>query len=382
MHDDIITERSSEFDREMRRRLWMTMFSWDRAMGMVLSRPFLIAQEKCTLPSVNLEFDPAYPDIPSPVTQVKLQYQLLESISKVLPLSSRNVSCDAALAAKTKIDTWALDLPAVFQLRDPDTRYNSTHKFLARHRLQTLCIGYATASSILKPYLILSDPALSLFETHKRVELRLAAIDTCLKLMEIAKGLFDMFIPNSPKYFQVIFVPFDTAAVLCSAVIHDKDNSLPRRAEILQAIGTALAMIRVMRPLTKTGTIIWDVLSVLILKMHLTAEEAMSVDPDSMILTKERRPAKRVALQSETPPSLAEMQIPAFMPSPEATSSSSENTPEFDWQFNPTEALDGTTMNLSEIDLDILDPLWGWDDVNLSSEDSFTSAFKGRAPIF
>jgi hypothetical protein len=351
-------------------------------MGMVLSRPFLIAQEKCTLPSVNLEFDPAYPDVPSPFTHVRLQYELLESIFKVLPLTSKSVSCDAALAAKTKVDSWALNLPAVYQLRNPDTRFNSTHKFLDRHRLQLLCVGYAMAISFLKPFLILADPALSLFETHKRVELRLAAVDTCLKLMEIARDLFNMFIPSSPKYCIVILVPFDTAALLCSAVIHDTDGSLPRRAEVLQAIGNAVEMIRAMKSITKTGTIVWNVLSTLVPKMLLKSEEAMVVDPDGIIFSKKGRSMKRVALSSETSPGPALVQSSQVTSSSKTTISSSDNTPEFDWLFDPAQVLDGTSSNLSDIDLNILDPLWGWDDANLSLEDPLPNSFQSRAPIF
>ncbi|KAK9455156.1 fungal-specific transcription factor domain-containing protein [Dipodascopsis uninucleata] len=61
------TEEPNEppsYEREMRRRLWWTLYYWDRSMGATLSRPLMIIDEACTTPlPLDLSDECLYPTI-------------------------------------------------------------------------------------------------------------------------------------------------------------------------------------------------------------------------------------------------------------------------------------------------------------------------------
>lgn len=63
---------------------------------------------------------------------------------------------------------------------------------------------------------------------------------------------------------MVAFCPFDNAALLCSLLIHDVDGTMiPRRSEVIYAIGQALHISQRLRGFTKMGDITWSILSAL-----------------------------------------------------------------------------------------------------------------------
>jgi hypothetical protein len=347
-----------------------------RRMGLTLSRPFLIVQTTCASPSCDLEYDPAYPDVPSPFTQIMLEYQLFESIFELLPLTNNPAAPTMAVNVKKRIDEWFSRLPAVFRECDPDTRFQSTHSYLVRHRLQILCSGYTTYISILKSTVsqIMNNPSPSPTEVHIAQQLRSATITAGLRLSEVSEALFAIFIPNSPKYFMVNSIPSETAAFFCSTLLQDKDNRVARRSEILQAIGKSLAMIGFMKSITKTGTIAWNALIALISKLSLTENERKLIDPEGNMFSKRRKPAKRVAQSNESGGSHQQVQASPlnFQPEMVDTSFSTASALDVDWQFGSVQALSSVSPTLGA-DFGLLDPIWSWDDVNFPPDDLSTT---------
>lgn len=78
--------------------------------------------------------------------------------------------------------------------------------------------------------------------------------------MDVSHRLFDHVYPINAKFHLVTFLLFDTAAFLCSAMIHDKDRSLPQRDIILQKVSLACSLMRRLAQVTKTGAICYPVL--------------------------------------------------------------------------------------------------------------------------
>lgn len=347
-------------------------------MGMTLSRPFMIHDGQCSvgLPSVNLERDPAFPEVPSPIMQMTLSCQLLQSVTEVFEVGKKRPSFKSALACHDKVQAWISTFPPVYRTVDPDTSYDSKYPFLKRHRHQIHVMGYATIFSILKPFLTQNEVVLSPSEVEQLETLRYAAVDYGIKLMDTAQNLFDLFIPTgNTKYFVVCFVPFDVATLFIAAILHDKDRVLPRRAEILQTIGNGIRMTWTLRPITKTGSIAWTVLVKLIPKLDLNDEERLLVDPEGRVL-KQRKSTKRVALgkatQKKMPPSPpgqqslpSEQQTQKTLLTPE--SSNPGDTPEYDCQFDPFQEVDA--IPFSDFDFGDLGPVWDWEELNLPVDD-------------
>jgi hypothetical protein len=378
MHDEKMSESVSEFEREIRRRVWCILYVWDRSMGMILARPFMIHDRDCSvgLPSVNLERDPACPEVPSPIMQMTVSCQLLQSVTEVIELTKKRPSFNSALACNSRVQTWFSNLSPIYRTENPDQSYDSKHPFLKRHRHQILIMGYTTIFSILKPFLTQNDTVTSPYEVEALETLRQATVDYGIKLMDISKGLFDLFIPTgNTKYFVVCFVPFDTATLFIAALLRDKDRTLPRRPEILQAIAKGIAMLWILRPITKTGSIAWGVLSKLILTLDLDDKERSLIDPDGIIL-KQRRPTKRIALgkgnKKALPPSPPGPQLAMPEEQPQKTlltpeSSTTGDTPEYDCQFDPFET--GDAALFEDFDFGDLGPVWDWENLNLPLDD-------------
>ncbi|KAF2418945.1 hypothetical protein EJ08DRAFT_654126 [Tothia fuscella] len=391
MHDDKLGKGMTEFDQEMRRRVWCILYDWDRSMGMVLARPFIIhdGQTSVPLPTVNLEHDPANPDVPSPIMQMTMGSQLLQSISGVLEFSRKRPSTTDGLACLKIVENWCSNLPPVYAIDHPDTSCDTKYPFLVRHRLQSHCICYATVFTILKPYLTEECTSSASDEIEAFESLRRATVDYGLKLMSKAQLLYNLFIPANPKYFFVVFLPFDTSTFFCSALLHDRETTLPRRSEIIQAIGKGISMLNVLRLITKTGPITWNVLARLVLALDISDKEAMLLDPEGLIL-KRKKSAKRVArgqrMERVQQPLSPEEQPSQSLLTPEFTASSNNGgTPEsdvipefgdeagfnngadFDWQFDPIPVLDAASF--TDIDFGEFASVWDWEDLNLPLED-------------
>lgn len=78
---------------------------------------------------------------------------------------------------------------------------------------------------------------------------------------------------------MVAFCPFDNAALLCSLLIHDIDGTIvPRRAEVICAIGQALHISHRLRGFTRLGDVTWSILSALKNRINLHPYERQLLD--------------------------------------------------------------------------------------------------------
>jgi hypothetical protein len=156
------------------------------------------------------------------------------------------------------IEEWLASLPPAYNVRDSYTQWDEEYRYVPLHRLQLHAVGYMTMFLPFKGCLTKTfSPNISDAENNHRE----TAADTALRLMEICHQLFNHVFPVNAKFHLMTFLTFDTAAFLCSAVIHDKNQSLPRREEIFQAIKLACSMMGKLARATKTGAICYPILT-------------------------------------------------------------------------------------------------------------------------
>ncbi|KIW02621.1 uncharacterized protein PV09_06066 [Verruconis gallopava] len=403
IHNEALWDGLTEFDCEIRRRLWTTLYIWDRFMGMMLSRPLLINDRYCSVkyPSVNLEYDPAYPDLPCPHKHMELQQRLCQAVIGDFDGSKPTISVDDALTVIRAVNRWLDTLHPVYRLVDTDTRYDATHKYLKLQRLQTVCMGYSSIVSALKTFLTQTNKPEPKLDSRMLQELQGIAIEKCLQLMDIAQQLADLYIPDFNKYFLIVFTPFDTSALLCSAIIHDTKRILPRRNDILKGIAQGLSLLRRLAHITKTGSVAESVITSLVFKFSLTQEEnaiLYSTAPS------ESPPAKRIASTANsytasepnsTPP------LPSLSPGDKNTTTSSESTPSVPMTTtqstpddptiiasatvpnsiaeggyaHPSFSTEMTVEQMANFDFGPLGPVFDWSHVNLFEENQHAFQF-------
>lgn len=245
-------------------------------MSLLLSRPPIINQSYCSfeLPNIQLESPATEDGPPSPVTHIAVQVELGRIIGRVPATMGGTFDNTQAEPLKSDIERWLASLPSAYQETDPDTQWDNEHLYVPLQRRQLHAIGYMTMLLPYKAYLTRTYDSKSTDVDRFRRE---TAIDIALHLMEVSQRLFDHVFPLNAKFHLVTFLIFDTGAYLCSAIIHDKDRTLPRRDKIIQAIGLACSLMGKLAPITKTGAICYRVLSRLAKSLLTSANKAASL---------------------------------------------------------------------------------------------------------
>jgi hypothetical protein len=250
-------------------------------MSVMLSRPLIINHSCCSLEMPNLQLESAPgtdPDLPSPIAHMALQAQLAQTLSKIPGVTDNILPAEQVVTVRQEIEKWFASFPPAYKITDPDTQWDKKYRYVPLQRCQMHASGYMILFHSLKPYLTRdADSNMSDMETS----LRAAAVDCSLKLLEAARRLFDGVFPVNAKFHFVIFLNFDTAATLCSAIFHDTNRSLPRRDKVIEAIRLLLNMMERLSHMTKMGAICYASLSKLVANLPLSSEERTLSDSAS-----------------------------------------------------------------------------------------------------
>ncbi|KAL2198921.1 fungal-specific transcription factor domain-containing protein [Corynascus similis CBS 632.67] len=313
LHQDSSSEGMSEYDREMRRRVWVILYLWDFALGSMLSRPFLVNHADCTvvMPTLTLEYNRDRPDQPSPFRHMNLHCQLCIDMAAQLggSLTSEEDKAKAARRMQEAVENWFEKLPAEYALKNPETRWDREFDWVVFQRRYLHLIAYMGLFSQLRPFLTRSS-ATPMSELES--SLRAAGVDAALGLMEVSWRLFENLVSVGAKFHYAIFCIFDAATVMCSAFVQDEARNLPQRETILEAIKKCLGMLAEVAPQSKTTAALYRILKGLLTKLPLSAREQNVIG-----LTK-RMKGERISPSSERTPASR------FPSSPSAQRPSSE----------------------------------------------------------
>ncbi|EAW07678.1 uncharacterized protein ACLA_023930 [Aspergillus clavatus NRRL 1] len=247
-------------------------------MSLMLSRPFIINSDYCSveMPNLRLETDGTQADLPSPIVPIALQCQLGRALTKIPGVIGGIVTPTQAVAVQQETEKWLAAFPPAFQLTDPDTRWDSDYNYIEVQRIQLHTIAYLVMLMPLKRCLTKSvDQGSASIEKS----LQPTAVGIALKLMEASRRLLDCMEPSNTNPHFAPFAMFDTAAILCSAVIHDRHRCLPQRERILRAIAIALDTLEHIGHSTKTAAIFFSVLTKLVNNLTLSPEEHTILQP-------------------------------------------------------------------------------------------------------
>jgi hypothetical protein len=251
---DANIEGLSEFDIEIRRRIWALLYIWDWQMGAWLGRPNLIDQKNLNfkLPNLRLDQSSSEPNLLSPFAHMALQASLGRRLNAIMrdAESVDSLSAHEILSIETELDKFIDELPAIFRLKDPDTSLDAEHPYFVFQRLQMHTVIYVTKLDFLKPFL---TRARDDKKTDRDDEFRQMGVDLALEVLSVARRLFDHEFPINAKFHMVVFSIFDTSTILCSAIIHDRERLLNRRDEITNAIDNSLDMLHQLSLATKLG---------------------------------------------------------------------------------------------------------------------------------
>ncbi|PHH65615.1 hypothetical protein CDD81_2050 [Ophiocordyceps australis] len=327
IHQESIAGPMTEFEREMRRRIWCILDTWDWQISALLSRPMIIDRTDCNvgLPSLKLE---GY--TPSPLLHMKLQSELITQLSGRFGLPKHVKSTAEVKEYQRIVESWMAKFPKTYAFENFDKTSDVQRPWIVLHRHYLCTMSYSMLLDPIRAYL--AKPMTRDSPTEE-LEIRSDGIGYSLKLMGALYGFFNHVYPRDAKFHFVLFCIFDTAAVLCSALIHDQDGTIPRRNDILHAIEEAVAMLKRLKFATKTAKTSYEILLRVSQRVMIAGPPMTTATPQPVVQAspgvRKRAKVRDLALTppnvNSAPSALADNMTPQVMSS--STVPSSHDSP-------------------------------------------------------
>lgn len=335
-------------------------------MFILLSRPLIInqADPPFELPSMQLESHTTGDNgPPSPFLHIAMQCELGRIVTKVPLATGGTFRATDPEAIHADMERWLASLPPVYRETDPDTQWDDERTYVPLQRRILHAIGYMTMLVPFKAFLAKTITGQS-NKTDKAH--RATAVDVSLRLMEVSHRLSDHAFPLNAKFHIVTFLIFDTAAYLCSAMIHDKDHSLPQRDRVTQAIAFACSLMSKLATVTKTGAFCYPILTKLAKSLPASSKSTGQTDGDDGEISNSSTDisipssfSERVSpepFSSSLDPLATGMLVPASLEYPGPG-------------MEPPPIMD--MGDFSNLDVGQFDQIWDWRDLDLTLLPSF-----------
>lgn len=255
MHIEQPKDAISDYEREIHRRLWCICETWDWQISSGLARPKLIEREQCTigLPELTLEgYDPP------PLLHMKLQSKLTRQLAVRFNAPKNITSPEEIQEYKDMIVNWVDTFPPEYDFYKPDTSRDDVHPWIFPHRFYLYTMACILVTNPIRTYMV---KAYDWDSPTKEVEVRNVGVYYSLVLIQTLRKWVDRISTRDGRLHFIIFSIFDTAAMLCTAMLKDTAETLPRREEILESISHANLMLSRLMVISKTAKVSRDILN-------------------------------------------------------------------------------------------------------------------------
>lgn len=175
------------------------------------------------------------------------------------------------------IEAWMLTFPPEFYFENPDTSNETEYPWIALHRHYLHTTALSMALGPIRPFMAKRME----MSTTPEIELkwRSDGVNYALRLMTAVHNFYQYVWTRDTTFHFVPFCIFDTAALLCSSILHDGDGSIPRRNDILNAIDLALDSLRRLSTATNTAKTPFDILRRLAAKVKPAEIDGLTSGP-------------------------------------------------------------------------------------------------------
>jgi hypothetical protein len=247
-----------------------------------------------------------------------------------------------------EIENWQRTFPPHFRATTPDTSHDVKNPWLVLHRHYLHTTTYLMLVAPTKPYLSRSSPR-SAPEPEKHT--RATGIDYALLLMTSLQEYFGCVFPHDARFHFVLFAIFDTATLMCSALLHAEDGVLPRRDELCSAVSSALEMLRRITDVAESTAASYSILSRLCARV---------LPPDSKVARKKVKVAEDTTVMGpsdgmESTPNTAVYELPQVTEIASALPVTAGGMEAWGWGFS----------DMFDADIAQLDMPWDWPSLDL-----------------
>lgn len=245
----------SDFEREMRRRVWCILSTWDWQFASGLGRPTIIDHRDVDVPQPTLTLERLYP---SPLLHMKLQAEAVTILAERFG-APKNVQTPAEIQEYLRIlETWMRTFPPVYSTDNPDFSQDEAHPWAVSHRFYIHTMAYLMVLNPIRSYMAKTYTKSSPEEEHR---IREIGVYYCIKNLHTTSQWTEHVHHRDGRFHFIIFSLFDTASVLSAAIIKDENFSIPRRDEIIAGIEQAVVLIGRLNAISKTANTSFNILS-------------------------------------------------------------------------------------------------------------------------
>lgn len=244
-----------EFDREMRRRVWCVLSTWDWQFASGLGRPTIVDHRDVDVaqPTLTLEGHD-----PSPLLHMKLQAQAVAILASKFG-APRNVETPQQIQEYLRIlEDWMRTFPTVYSTENADHSRDATHPWAVSHRFYIHTMAYLMVLNPIRAYMARKYSRLS---NKEELRIREIGVHYALKNLETTSEWTSHVHHKDGRFHFIIFSLFDTATVLSATIIKDEDYSVPQRAKVIKAIDKAVDLLGTINRLSKTASTSYGLLS-------------------------------------------------------------------------------------------------------------------------
>lgn len=209
-----------------------------------------------TQPTVTLEgFDP------SPLLHMKLQSEIIAVLAERFGAPKNVVTPNDILEYKDILETWIRSFPPVYSTTNPDRSKEQDHPWIVHHRFYLHTMAYLMILNPIRRFLAKSYKSDA---PQIETEIRQIGIDYSLRNLDTTSQWTNAVSLHDGRFHFIIFSLFDTVSVLSAAILNDFENTMPRKAEVLEAIDRSVLVLKHLYALSTTAKVSYDILSCIV----------------------------------------------------------------------------------------------------------------------
>lgn len=247
LHKETEKHEMPELHREVHRRLWCVLHTWDWQFSALLSRPLIIDRNGC-------DDSPQYTSLdlysPSPFLHMDIQSGLIKRLSARFGRPEFVTTPNDVKEYQNIVQDWIRKFPPAYDMNNPDTSKDEVRPWIKLHRHYLHTVAYSMAIEPVRTHLATT---MNSSTNEDMLRIRRDGVNYSLNLMERLCVGFEQLWPRNAKFDFVVFSIFDTAALQTTILLRDEEGTVERRDDLLDAIDEALSMLKHLTSFSKAG---------------------------------------------------------------------------------------------------------------------------------
>lgn len=231
---------------------------------------------------------------------MKMQADLTRDLQARFNTPKNIVSPEDINEYKDMIIGWVARFPPEYDFYNPNTSKDDIHPWIFPHRFYVYTMACILILNPIRNYMVKSYT----WESPKEdIDVRNIGVFYSLVFIQTLRRWVDRIKNRDGRLHFIIFSIFDTAAMLCTAVLKDTEKTLPREGEILESITRSIAMLKTLMVISKTAKISHDILYRLAKKLpQMRGAMSSKDDRRKKVKTNRLSPASTISQGPSQPP--------------------------------------------------------------------------------